>query len=270
MDNYTIFFSLLASVLLTGLITFLFTDKIQSRSKYINTFSAAVVAALIFVHILPEIYEVRSFWIGFALMIGMIFQLVLEKITKGIEHGHVHSHSHSVNHKSILWGLMIGLGIHSLVEGAPIFMSNEELATSEVHHHMGGDDHGHSHEGEANHQDSVQDGTFVTAILFHKVPVSIVFSLFLLSVGVKKWKFFGFILIFAFMTPLGGLLGKLLSNVEGMNLYTSYFMAFSTGMLLHIITAILFEHSHSKKESNAHLLITTLGVTLGTLIFYFQ
>lgn len=267
MSNYLIFFGLLASVLVTSVIVFLFTDKIQSRSKYINTFAAGVVAALIFVHILPEIYEVKSFWIGFALMIGMIFQLVLEKITKGIEHGHVHSHS--VSHKSILWGLMLGLGIHSLVEGAPIFMSNEELKTTEVHHHMPGENHSHGHDHSA-HDNPVRDGSFVTAILFHKVPVTIVLSLFLLSVGVKKWRFFGFILLFAMMTPLGGLLGKLLSNVEGMNLYTSYFMAFSTGMLLHIITAILFEHSHNKKESDAHLIIITLGVTLGTLIFYFQ
>lgn len=267
MNNYLVFFGLIASVLLTGIIVFLFTDKIQSRSKYINTFAAAVVASLIFVHILPEIYEVKSFWIGFALMIGMIFQLVLEKITKGIEHGHVHSHS--VNHKSILWGLMIGLGIHSLVEGAPIFMSNEELATTEVHNHMlPGHDHD-SHEHGAHAKPS-QEGSFVTAILFHKVPVTIVLSLFLLSVGVKKWRFFGFVLLFSLMTPLGGLIGKLLSNVEGVSLYSSYFMAFSTGMLLHIITAILFEHSHTKKESDAHLIIITLGVTLGTLIFYFQ
>ncbi len=268
MNNYIIFFGLLGSVLLTSILVFLFTDKIRAHSKYINTFAAAVVASLIFVHILPEIYELKSFWIGFTLMMGMIFQLVLEKITKGIEHGHVHSHS--VNHKSILWGLLIGLGIHSLVEGAPIFMSTQELETTEIHHHMNGEghdhDHGHEHAGEV----SDHGNTFVAAILFHKVPVTIVFSLFLLSVGVSKWRFFGLILVFALMTPLGGLLGKMLSGVEGMGLYGAYFMAFSTGMLLHIITAILFEHSHTKKESDTHLIIITLGVTIGTLIFYFQ
>ena len=269
--SYTVtLLSLLGSVILTSILVFLFTDKIKSRSKYINTFAAAVVAALIFVHILPEIYEQKSFWIGFALMIGMIFQLVLEKITKGIEHGHVHSHS--VNHKSILWGLMIGLGIHSLVEGAPIFMSSEELSTTELHHHMDVDGHDHNHEGHSHEvagKSKSRESTFVTAILFHKVPVTIVLSLFLLSVGVKKMRFFGFILLFAIMTPLGGLLGKLLTNVKDVDVYTGYFMAFSTGMLLHIITAILFEHSHTKKESDAHILIITLGVTLGTLIFYF-
>ena len=70
MNNSIILLILLGSVLLTGVLVFLFTDLIKSKSKYINTFSAAVVAALIFVHILPEIYEVRSFWIGFSLMIG--------------------------------------------------------------------------------------------------------------------------------------------------------------------------------------------------------
>lgn len=270
-------------VLVTGGVAFLFSDKIKTNHKLFSTFSAAVVATLIFVHILPEIYSssISTKWLGTALLVGLILQLVLEKITHGVEHDH--EHSHAKNHKSILIGVMLGLGIHSMIEGMPISMDEDIDQTEEVAEHAGHDHEGHDHGGHDHesvseqehdhgheHFDANQKGIskeFISAVLLHKVPVTIVLSLFLISVGVGAVRFFLLIGIFSLMTPLGMFLGEWLSGIPAVGNYRYYLVAISTGMLLHIITSILFEHGHSRKETNLHILLIVMGITLGILLF---
>lgn len=267
MNLYLVSLSLIGGVLITGGIVLLFTDLISAKKRYINAFAAAIVTALIFVHILPEIYEVKSVGIGFTLMAGMIFQLFLEKITHGVEHGH--DHAHSKGHKSILIGLFIGLGIHALVEGIPLFLGEvegiEEVANQHQHHHHH-HDHGHDHGDGASTNSKWK---YISAIIVHNIPLTVIISLFLFSLEISKIRFFLFIFLFSIMTPIGASLGFAFSESSNLHIYGNYFMAFSTGMLLHIITSILFEHSHSKRESNLHLIIITAGIIVGTLLFNF-
>jgi hypothetical protein len=271
---------LVAVVLLTGGAVFLFSERIKSNHKMFSTFSAAVVATLIFVHIIPDIYSTSGNmkWLGAALLGGLILQLFLEKITHGVEHNH--EHSHAKNHKSILIGVMLGLGVHAMIESMPILMEEDVHAHSEEvqeevhdhdHDHDHGHDHGHNHDDHGHHHISSEDTAlstkFISAVMMHKVPVTMMLSLFLLSVGVGTIRYFLLIGIFALMTPLGAYLGKVLMDTPGFSNFTTYLVAISTGMLLHIITSILFEHGHSRKENNMHILLIVAGIGLGILLF---
>lgn len=254
---------LIAVVLITSGIVFLFSDRIKAKHRLFSTFSASLVASLIFVHILPDVYSSSNAkWFGVALLGGLILQLILEKITHGVGHGH--DHSHAKNHKSILIGVMLGLGVHAMIEGMPILMEHGEDQTEivEVHSH----DHHHHHE-HLSASDNQLTMKFVSAVLLHKVPVTIMLSLFLLSVGVGRIRYFLLIGIFAAMTPIGAYLGKTLMDDPYFSQFTTYLVAVSTGMLLHIITSILFEHGHSRKETNLHILLIVVGIVIGIVLF---
>lgn len=249
---------LIGVVLLTSGIAFLFSDKIKSKHRLFSTFSAALVASLIFVHILPDIYvSSNAKWLGVTLLGGLILQLILEKVTHGVGHGH--DHTHARNHKSILIGVMLGLGVHAMIEGMPILMNDPAEMTEGHDHH-----HHHEHLSEGEEMLSVK---FLSAVLMHKVPVTIMLSLFLLSIGVRPVSYFLLIGVFAAMTPLGALLGRELMGHPNFGQFTTYLVAVSTGMLLHIITSILFEHGHSRKENNLHILLIIAGIVIGVLLF---
>ena len=222
MNLYLVSLSLIGGVLITGAIVLLFTDLISAKKRYINALAAAIVTALIFVHILPEIYEVKSVGIGFTLMAGMIFQLFLEKITHGVEHGH--DHAHSKGHKSILIGLFIGLGIHALVEGIPLFLGEidgiEEVANQHQHHHHHDHDHGHDH-GDGTETNS--KWIYISAIIVHNIPLTVIISLFLFSLEISKIRFFLFLFLFSIMTPIGASLGIVFSESNNLNIYGNYF-----------------------------------------------
>lgn len=253
---------LIGVVLITSGIVFLFSERIKAKHRLFSTFSAALVASLIFVHILPDVYSSSNAkWFGVALLGGLILQLILEKITHGV--GHDHDHSHAQNHKSILIGVMLGLGAHAMIEGMPILLdhSDEDTEMVEVHTH---EHHGHEHISANDNQLTLK---FVSAVFTHKVPVTIMLSLFLLSVGVGRVRFFLLIGIFAAMTPIGAFLGKALMDNPNFSQFTTYLVAVSTGMLLHIITSILFEHGHSRKETNLHILLIVIGIGIGIVLF---
>lgn len=251
--------------MLTGGLVFLFSEKIKAFHKPVSTFAAALVATLIFVHILPDVYGGGHpmKWIGLALLLGLVAQLLLEKFTHGVEHNHQHSHAR--NHKSILIGVMLGLGVHAMIEGMPM------LYEEEVHQHHG-HDHGESEDDHSGHLHAIDlnkglTGKFITAVLMHKIPVTIVLSIFLLSLGMSRGRYFLLLSIFALATPVGALLGKSLMGISGISNYTGILVAVSTGMLLHIITSIMFEHGHSRKENNLHIVLILIAVVVGFLLF---
>jgi len=293
MSNFTILSILFLAVFLTGTITFFFQDPISKVKKYINSFASAVVACLIFSHILPETYELGGANVGIFLLLGLVMQLILEAITGGIEHDHEHAsnedHIHgSSNKKIVIFGLLFGLCLHSVLEGLPMLAVNENHTEIVAHEDHQGHDHSdhsghahdsnhdeHGHEGHDHHDhehlevDAKNDHitTYIWAVVQHKVPVSIVLSLFLLSLGVKKRVFFGSLLIFAIASPIGAFFGSQLLQIEGFEYYSNYLVAFSTGMLMHIISGILYEHAHGTKAMVIQTLLLLAGIGFGLLIF---
>lgn len=247
---------------LSGSLVFLFSERIKAYHKPISTFAAALVATLIFVHILPDIYVLHDSvkWLGMAVLLGLVAQLILEKVTHGIEHNHHHSHAKS--HKSILIGVMLGLGVHAMIEGMP--MLHEEIAIE-----ASSEEHIHNHHDHV-HLEASKDGLttkFITAVIMHKIPVTVVFGIFMLSLGIKARSYFLLLGIFSLTTPVGAILGKYLQNIQHLAEIKGLLMAFSTGMLLHIITSIMFEHGHSKKENNLHIILILIAIALGYVLF---
>jgi zinc transporter ZupT len=301
MTNTVIILILFAVVLGTSAITFLFQSKVSKIKQYVNTFTSSIVAALIFHHILPETYAEGGSIVGIFILIGLMFQLILERVTGGIEHGHIHSERNAKSKRTVIIGLMLGLCIHSFIEGLALLpASNTELisevdsdeeSTSSViieEDHSGHDHSEHDHSTQSSENNIIEEievdhsghnhlelkknpkggvSAIIKAIVYHKVPVTIVLSLFLISLGISLLNFSLLILIFASSTPLGALLGEKLSTLQWFDNIAIIFVSISTGMLLHIVTAILFEHSHSKKSAFLHIGLIACGIGIGVLLF---
>ena len=82
----------LLSVLLGFGIALFFQPKNKTNLKLLLAFSGSFLLALTVIHLLPEVYETKSHTIGIYIMIGILFQIILEFFSKGAEHGHVHGH----------------------------------------------------------------------------------------------------------------------------------------------------------------------------------
>lgn len=121
----------LLSVLLGyGFAQFLNPDN-KKRLKLLLAFSGSFLLSLTVMHLLPEVYENADSNIGLFIMLGILFQIVLEFFSKGAEHGHVHGHA-KLNHIPLL--LFISLCIHAFLEGFPINKHGDLAIGIAIHH----------------------------------------------------------------------------------------------------------------------------------------
>lgn len=164
--------------------------------------------------------------IGLFIMLGIVFQIILEYFSKGAEHGHVHIHEKMTR---LPWLLFGSLCLHALFEGMPISQ----------HQHL------------------------AWAIAVHHFPIAIILTLFFLHAELSKRFIFLFMMIFACMTPLGTYLSVSLSFLTN---YYVPISAFVIGILFHISSTIIFESSEGHKFNLAKLLVILIGITLGFLI----
>jgi zinc transporter ZupT len=229
--------SLVASVLLGGFIVYYFkaTNKTQ-LIKLALAFSGGFLLAIIFQHLIPDLYHDEHHAIGIYVLSGFLIQLVLEYFSGGIEHGHVHVHKG----QPLPWVLFISLSLHSIIEGIPL---GNGIAGIEVHEHQ------HTH-----------DSLFL-GIIFHQVPVAIALMTLLLNTSLKIWQSWLVMLAFAIMTPLGVGLGLFVST-ENLGIDTHVVLAVVVGMFLHISTTIIFETSENHKFNLLKLVSILVGAGL--------
>jgi len=195
-------------VLLGGFLAYRLKLTDQFYVKLLLSFSGAYLLSIIVFHLLPEVYiDLDGKTAGLFIMLGIMFQLVLELFSHGTEHGH----KHALNQKSF-WLAFVSLCIHAFMEGLPI------------------------NEGHRLHQ------TYFYGILIHKLPIAIVLTTLMLQSGFKKKQVFNYLLIFAAMSPLAAFMGN---RFDFMLVYGKYINAFVIGILAHIGTTILFENEHS-------------------------
>ncbi len=210
-------------VMIGGGFAFFNKNKDSHFIKLLLSFSGAYLLSIIVFHLLPEVYKDGDRSVGLFIMLGIIFQLLLELFSHGAEHGHQHLFDKTP------WLLFVSISIHAFMEGLPIHQG----------HHL------HS--------------SYLYGILIHKLPISIVLSTFLLKSGIKKSNIVIFLLFFASMTPLAAYLGE---HVDFLTEYSSYINAFVVGILAHIGTNILFEneHSHEFNLRKFILIFVALGI----------
>ncbi|HFX17759.1 MAG TPA: ZIP family metal transporter [Flavobacteriales bacterium] len=195
-------------VMLGGFIAIKLEDKTADWVKLLLSFSGAYLLSIIVFHLLPGVYKnLPGKTAGLFIMLGIVFQLILELFSHGAEHGHKHRIE-----KQAFWLTFLSLSIHAFMEGLPI---NEG-------HHL--------HE------------SYFYGILIHKLPVAIVLTTLLLQSGMKKSLVFVYLTAFAAMSPLAAFLGD---YFDFMAVYGKYINAFVVGILAHIGTTILFETEHS-------------------------
>ena len=205
---------------LAGLSAFIFPkDKLTSYTEYIKLFGASFFLGVIVMHLLPEVFHEADRNVGLFVALGFFVQVLIESFTGSEPHDHVLPETggkYSI-------ALLIGLAIHSFIEGFPLAGSYDAL---HHHHHV--------------------DDTYLAGVLMHKVPVIIILVLMMLTSGISKRSAVLQIVIFSLMTPLGLLIGEYIPSGSKWSLYI---LAFVVGSISHIAMHLII--SRDIKEGKA-------------------
>jgi zinc transporter ZupT len=216
----------LLSVLIGYAIALVLKPKNKTNLKLLLAFSGSFLLSLTVMHLLPEVYESHNHNIGIFIMLGILFQIILEFFSKGAEHGHVHGHEVMTQ---IPWLLFISLCIHAFLEGFPV-----------SHHH-----------------------DLAVGIAIHHLPIAIILTTFFINAKLNKKAIFFFMTTFAVMTPLGTILSDYLPIL---NEYYTEITAVVIGILFHISSTIIFESSEGHKFNIAKVSMIVIGILLAYFI----
>ena len=215
------------AIIIGVVIAFLTKKQKSTNTKLLLSFSGAFLLALTLFDLLPEVYQyLEAKQTGLFIMCGILLQIILEFFSKGAEHGHVHIHK---DDNQFPWLLFISLCIHSFLEGFPIHQHN----------------------------------AMVYGVLIHKIPIAALLTAFLLKSSFSKIQIVSFIVVFAFMTPLGTYISN---NTELITDFVSIINAIVIGIFLHISTTILFESSEGHKFNLSKLVAICLGIVIAYII----
>lgn len=216
----------LIAVILGYILALVIQPKKKSNLKLLLAFSGSFLLSVTVINLLPEVYETKNTIIGLYIMLGILFQIILEFFSKGAEHGHVHGHQ-TITH--IPWLLFISLCIHALLEGFPV---------------------GHHHD-------------LAIGIAIHHLPIAIILTTFFVQAQLNKKAIFAFMITFAMMTPLGTLASN---YIPGLQEYTTEITAIVIGILFHISSTIIFESSEGHKFNIAKVSMIIFGIALAYFI----
>lgn len=216
----------LLSVLLGFSIALWLNPQDKKNLKLLLAFSGSFLLSLTVMHLLPEVYESGNTKVGIFIMIGILFQIILEFFSKGAEHGHVHGHDKLTQ---MPWLLFISLCIHALLEGFPV-----------GHHH-----------------------NLAIGIAIHHFPIALILTAFFIQAELNKTALFIFMLAFAVMTPLGTLVSD---TFPILNEYYTEITAVVIGILFHISSTIIFESSEGHKFNIAKISMIVLGIVLACFV----
>ena len=220
----------LFSVLLGYSVALFIKPENKTNLKLLLAFSGSFLLSLTVMHLLPEVYETHNHNIGIFIMVGILFQIVLEFFSKGAEHGHVHVHTDEHNElHHIPWLLFISLCIHALLEGFPIHENNN----------------------------------LAYGIAIHHFPIAIILTLFFVNAKMNKMMIFAFMFSFALMTPLGTLLAEQMHFAQH---YSKEISAVVVGILFHISSTIIFESNEGHKFNLAKITMIVFGFVLAYII----
>jgi zinc and cadmium transporter len=218
-----------------GMAVFLFKGDNNKTLKLILSFSGAYLFGITVLHLIPDAYHFNDNYVGVFILIGFLFQIVLEQFSEGIEHGHMHKPTHE--HIAFPLGILISLCIHAFLEGMPLA------------------------EG---HQDQL-----VYGIALHHVPAAFALATVLLANKQSKGKTIFFVILFAIMAPAGYFFSDELSTggVGDLQHYYGRIMGIVIGIFLHISTTILFESSSDHKFTIRKMIAVLLGVGIALVGF---
>ena len=235
---------LFLSVVLGGGIAFYLKKSNKEILSLVLSFSGAYILGITVLHLMPGTFHNASSMQGLFVLLGFSIQLFLEQFSGGVEHGHMHANKGA--EASFAISIMIGLSVHAFMEGMP-------LGTYEsLHAQLHGHEAGHNH--------------LLVGIILHKAPAAFALVLLLLMSDFSKKTVWFYLLFFAIMSPLGGLVGEYAQFSLEMQ---QRVVAVVVGSFLHISTTIIFEAdggSHKILGKKLVAIIGGMGMALFTLI----
>ena len=83
------------ALILSVILGFVIVIVIKPKTKIIQlllSFSGAYLLSITVLHLIPEVFENQQKKIGLFILLGIVFQTILEYFSKGAEHGHIHYH----------------------------------------------------------------------------------------------------------------------------------------------------------------------------------
>jgi hypothetical protein len=217
----------LSAVLIGGLIMALWKPSQLKSIKLLLAFSGAFLLSITVFELLPNVYQNQDAPIGYWIMGGMLLQLILEYMSKGAEHGHIHFDEST----SFPWAVWFSLCLHSFIEGVPI-----------------------------HHQEHM-----VWGIFFHKLPIPMLLSFYLMKSNQHFLKSMLLFLLFALATPLGS---YLTSQTKILSDSFTELSALVAGMFLHVSTTILFESSEGHSFNASKIGAIILGICIAGLLIH--
>ena len=134
--------------------------------------------------------------------------------------------------------MMIGLSIHSFLEGMPL----ANLSTD-------------SH------------SSLLTGIVMHNIPIAMALMTMLLQSNINKTRAIIWLIVFASITPLGTFTSYAIGEnlIGNFSVYFDKIMAVVIGIFLHISTTILFESSENHRFNSIKFIIILLGAGFALL-----
>lgn len=233
MDHALSHILLFLSTFIVGAIFVNFTVKNNVFYKNLLSFSGAFLFGLTVLHFIPELFYDFKSEFGIVILLGFSFQIVVEFLTQGLDHGHYHSHGKN----GLSWSAIIGLFVHSIFEASPL---------------AGHEGHDHSH----------LDQYLLWGLILHKIPVAIFLATVAGQYFSKKWMAYALIAAFALMSPIGLFLSV---EIEAINQFQDYFMAFVVGIFLYISTTILYEITENHNFNTLKFVSIMVGFSVAVL-----
>jgi len=181
--------------------------------KLVLSFSGAFLFTIVILHLLPETFSAYP-KAGLFILAGFFIQILLEQLTHGIEHGHFHEHKENT---SYILALLVGLSVHSLMDGLPL--SDRNLIES-THH------------------------SILYGISIHKIPEGFALASILMFSGYSNVRIFVLGILFSLVAPLAMFFGGFLNDYNPIWLHA--LIAVAIGSFLHVSTTILFESEEKR------------------------
>lgn len=225
-----------------GIAVFLFRGDNSKQLKLILSFSGAFLFGITVLHLIPDAYHDNDNYVGIFILIGFLFQILLENFSQGIEHGHVHKHQHEDGdthaHAAFPLGILVSLCLHAFLEGMPLAEGYQSQ--------------------------------LVFGIGLHHIPAAFALGSVLLASHQSRNKTVFYLFLFAIMAPLGYLFSDTLSRggIGNLQHYFNRIMGVVIGIFLHISTTILFEQGSDHKFNMRKLIAVLLGIGIALAIFW--
>jgi zinc transporter ZupT len=209
---------IIAMPVLGGLAALALRRQSPSRLQLLLSFSGAYLIGITFLSLIPDLYAHYSLKIGALIIAGFVLQIVLDQFSRGVEHGHMHAEEHS--NKWFVVSLLIGLGVHSFLEGIPL------STAADIGEHTS-----HTHQ------------PLLFGIAIHKLPAAFALATVVLFTGASNARAMMVVGLYALITPLGALSAEVFYEANWFSVASSMdlVMAVVIGSFLHISTTILFE-----------------------------